>query len=479
MSEELGTSDIARLLGISRPRVWQLRKDPTFPKAAGRDEQGREYWYEAQILRWVAGTTRGLADKAPLLYRPASGAEARYLGTSMVDGYVVLRWDSELGRVGFVYSPRGFHSGQVGYILTRLLTKTGADVLVGMDAGHHDAFGPDLVAVDAAYPERHYAPRWTDLRQTLGMRVPYWPDGLTIPDEMAKWRPGNSTVYLQPRHPELDTRPLLDLVVASPDNSPVSRTALQLARAIDAQAAQGARNDIELLNKCHDRDAITLAADLREGTEASEVEEWVRREGWLQILDRTDDGARQCVDLALRWDGGRYFPFSSPNQIDPATSPEAAEFVKRLQPAPETVCYQVFGREITDYLQDPATGLPAVRTVDDEIWAALPQRLPATTPLGHVILRDHQVWIRTSDGTLYLAPEDGSGLTWGYRGNGPTTLAKLLNRLLDDINAPAVFSLREDGPVPPGLLSLIQRTPQDEDAVFTRTQLITARGDDA
>src|SRR5690348_113152 len=128
MSEQLGTSDIARLLGISRPRVWQIRKDPTFPEAAGRDEQGREFWYEAQVLRWVAGTTRGLADKAPLLYRPASGAEARYIGTSMIDGHVVLRWDSELVRVGFVYSPRGFHSGQVGNALTRLLAKSNTDV---------------------------------------------------------------------------------------------------------------------------------------------------------------------------------------------------------------------------------------------------------------------------------------------------------------------------------------------------------------
>jgi hypothetical protein len=87
----------------------------------------------------------------------------------------------------------------------------------------------------------------------------------------------------------------------------------------------------------------------------------------------------------------------------------------------------------------------------DEIWAAVPQRLPATTPLDHVVLRDHQVWIRTRDGTLYLAPEDGDGLTWGYRGNGPTTLAKLLNRLLDDVNAPAVSSLQEEGAVPRGL----------------------------
>lgn len=91
MSEHLGTSDIARLLRVSRPRVWQLRKREDFPSPVGRDDQGHEYWYENQIMRWAAGAGRTLAEQAPLLFRPVPDNQvAYYLGTSMVDGYVVL-----------------------------------------------------------------------------------------------------------------------------------------------------------------------------------------------------------------------------------------------------------------------------------------------------------------------------------------------------------------------------------------------------
>ncbi|WP_248965958.1 hypothetical protein [Sphaerisporangium perillae] len=148
------------------------------------------------------------------------------------------------------------------------------------------------------------------------------------------------------------------------------------------------------------------------------------------------------VTLALQWDGGRYFPFGSPNHLDPEQSDEAAEFIARLEPAEPTAAARAFDTwTIGEYWTDPATDLPAITTPEGTAWAAVPQRLPALTPLSQVILRDRQVWIRTSDGTLYLAPEDGSGLTWGYRGTGPTRLAILLGRLLDDINAPAVRSL--------------------------------------
>ncbi|GAA2455777.1 hypothetical protein GCM10010191_88790 [Actinomadura vinacea] len=475
MSDQLGTSDIARLLGVSRPRVWQLRKDPTFPESAGRDEQGREYWYESQILRWAATTKRDLAARAPLLFRPASGQGAYYLGTSMVDGYVILNWDSELGRICFLYRPRGMEAGRIVHALNKLLPKTGADAMVGMDAGFHDAWGPELRAVDKAHPDRHYHPRWTDLAQLLGMPVPYWPSGLTIPREMARWRPGSPPLVLPPRHPALDTGPLLRLVSDSPDGSTVAAAALELARAIDAQAAMGARSDIDLLDEAHDREAITLAATLLQVEEAPDVEEYWLRDGWAQILKRTDRLAEDCVDLALRWNSGRYFPFSTPNHLDPERSAEAAEFISRLQPAERTAAAQVFDDWTTaGYWTDPATDLPVITTPEGEAWAATPQRLPAQSPLHTVILRDQQVWIRTSDGTLYLAPEDGDGLTWGYRGNGPTTLAMLLNRLLEDINAPAVRSLREEQPNP-GLLRMAERVPQDEGGVFTRDQLISAR----
>ncbi|MGH3480390.1 MAG: hypothetical protein ACRDQD_26590, partial [Nocardioidaceae bacterium] len=49
---------------------------------------------------------------------------------------------------------------------------------------------------------------------------------------------------------------------------------------------------------------------------------------------------------------------------------------------------------------------------------------------------DRPIWVRTEDGRLYPAPKDSYwGLNWGYPGSGPGSLALLIYRLLDDINA--------------------------------------------
>jgi hypothetical protein len=56
------------------------------------------------------------------------------------------------------------------------------------------------------------------------------------------------------------------------------------------------------------------------------------------------------------------------------------------------------------------------------------------------------------------------------------TLAALLNRLLDDIIAPQVDTYTFERP-PPGLLRLIQSTPQDTSTTYTREQLEIARDD--
>jgi hypothetical protein len=110
------------------------------------------------------------------------------------------------------------------------------------------------------------------------------------------------------------------------------------------------------------------------------------------------------------------------------------------------------------------------------VTAACVQRLPTVSPLAEVILSHGAVWIRTEDGGLYLAPNvSGVGLSWGYGGGGPAALANLLDKLLDDITAPAV---RDYGKPPAGLRRLIQSTLQDDDPIrYTRNQLLAARAD--
>lgn len=81
------------------------------------------------------------------------------------------------------------------------------------------------------------------------------------------------------------------------------------------------------------------------------------------------------------------------------------------------------------------TGAPVVLFEDGRLLTAVPQRLPATSELAELIL-DDPIWVRTGDGTLYLAPKDPCfGLSWGYGGSGPGSLALLIHRLLDDITA--------------------------------------------
>ncbi|GAA2626800.1 hypothetical protein GCM10010411_74750 [Actinomadura fulvescens] len=479
MSEaQLGTSDIARLLGISRPRVWQLRKDPTFPQPIGRDKNDHEYWYETQILRWAATARKDLAAKAPRLWRATSGRRAPYLGTTIIDGYMVVLWDSEVGRIGQAYAPAGLPIDRTGEILARLLPRVHADVLVGQDAAQYDQWGPELRAVDADVPDRVYRPRWADLANVIGTAAPYWPHGLVQPEAMERWMPDSPPPAVAPRHPELNTAPLLRMHSTSPDDSHTGRAALHLARAIDAQAAEAARGDIRMLANRIDRSSIALAATILEPAAVDDPREEVLRNGWSEIIVRSDPLAHECVLLAAQWDGGRYFPFSTTTTLRREHSDQARAWYDTLKPAESTAAITRLTRGTPQAcFTDPATDLPAIISERGDLVAAVPQRLPASKPLGEVIFSDGQVWIRTTDGTLYLAPEQsGCGLMWGYRGSGATTLAYLLNRLLADINSLSPRHVPgQDEQVPPGLFELIANTPRTEGATYTRAELLSAQ----
>jgi hypothetical protein len=129
-------------------------------------------------------------------------------------------------------------------------------------------------------------------------------------------------------------------------------------------------------------------------------------------------------------------------------------------------------------LRDPEIGLPAIhcwnRGEGDYIATFVPQRLPTTDPMTGAILSDHVVWIATKDRGLWLAPESSdTGLSWGYEGSGPYTLAVLIDRLLDDIIGQPVQGYRSRPPA--GLLRLLQNTPQHDSTTYSRAQLEEAR----
>lgn len=139
------------------------------------------------------------------------------------------------------------------------------------------------------------------------------------------------------------------------------------------------------------------------------------------------------------------------------------------------------GEEPRTYLRDAATDIPAVRAHHPgenttAHYTAAPFRLSTTAALAAVVLEGQggQVWVRTDDDALHLAPRsDYAGISWGYSGSGPSTLAHLVSALLDDITAPATNAI---GNAPPALEALFERCPQDAITVLEREELLAARG---
>jgi predicted DNA-binding transcriptional regulator AlpA len=474
----LGISEVARLLGVSRPRVWQLRKRPDFPQPCGR-EHGREVWDENDIVRWGAANGRGRLPQTPLLFLPSEpGVAAHYLGAQMAGEFVLLSWDTAAGCVCVAYehtagppAPRN----PVSDLADRI---RGADVLVVVESYDWNAFGPGLTAVDLANPAERYMPRWGDLARLFGAPVPYWPERLEDPELMMRWAPGDPPAVILAT-PTPDTTPLLQLAAAEPETGNASRTTRTLAKTIQDRATRRALHDIELLSKVADRDSLTLAATPYETSPADNIPEDARREGWLQILGRRDELAFDCVRIALQWNSGADFPFSSTTEVRAERGSIAEEWAAALDSgAARTAAYVIFGgreaEEDVKLLHDPAMDVPVIKTDRSTFRAAIPQRLPATAPLSKVILYYGNVWIRTEDGGLYLAPQQpGRLLSWGYSGTGPCMLAILLDRLLNDINAPAPGY--NAGNPRAGLGYLTEHAP-DEGAIFTRAQLSEARG---
>jgi hypothetical protein len=175
----------------------------------------------------------------------------------------------------------------------------------------------------------------------------------------------------------------------------------------------------------------------------------------------------------MEWDGGKVLPWAHVLTIP--DTPSGREFLGRLEPARERIAlYAAIDRNRTGTpMVDPLTDVPVSLPADvcGEIYAMAPQRLPASSPLAALLLED-PIWVRTADGTLYPAPYDHyAGLSFGYSGTGPGTLAALADALLDDIAAPgAGVSDR----APEGLVALFERT-WPEGTVLTRDQLEAAR----
>jgi hypothetical protein len=435
-----------------------------------------------------------------LLTRPAP-AWSEFRGAEIIDAGAILRWRTEYGTIGVVYSvPFEHHS--VHRFVNQLREKYGwqlHEAYASLVSAEHTMgwYGPDLQAVDIykwGKVSDSYEPISEELAKIIGSHVPIWHSNLRLLETIKTWKPGSPPAIVPAFENDHPIEPFLALAADEPVDSLVTPVCMWLARTIRDRSTEEAKSWIEMLkdvSKDYGDKWFTfgaLPAEIRR-PEAEELPEEIRRGAWAQILDRRDELSAEVVKLASMWDGGKDWQAGATAQIRPNAGGPAAQWAARLVPAPRDQAPTAFERVLLPpvehgavdgaLLQDPETEMPAVYfykgTPNEYVATKVPLHIPTTNPLKSVILSEDIVWIVTRDDRLWIAPaHPGLGLNWGYEGgSGPYTLAKLLEVLLDEIISPAVDSFQP--PPRPGLRRLLENTPQHGTTTYTREQLAKAR----
>ncbi|WP_367140608.1 MULTISPECIES: hypothetical protein [Streptomyces] len=442
----------------------------------------------------------------PLLLRPPGEGTAEFDQAEVVRGYGVLRWETPAGGIGLVHSlrdgnayPRSVIDALYGRHGERLASRYACVVVAQAGTQVSEPYVPRLLALDVLPGlklSEQYEPRWKHLAATVGMRAPYWFASLRDRETIAAWRPGAPPAVVPACHVTNRIDALVELAADEPDGSPAARLCWSLAREIRARDHKSVTRDIQELqdNAADSGDGAHLVlgavpAELRRPDEEP-LPEVVRRAGWLSITERRDVLAHRVAALAQRWDGGQDWHTGDAVVVRPDECTTAREWARRLRPVTRDQAPTVLEQELLtnardtetdELLHDPVTGVPAIRRrkrwpqdEPEDIFTLALQRLPTTSPLAALTVSDHTPWIRTQDGTLWPAPaRSGYGISWGYNGTGNHTLARLVDKLLDDISAPAVTP-REPDPAQ-GLVDLLRTTPQDGTTTYNRAQLLAAR----
>jgi hypothetical protein len=452
------------------------------------------------IRRRSAATTPPPERK--LLTRPGPNEPGRLVRAQSIGDFVILDWATGYGTIGWAHTLRS------GNTMDRQL----AEAIYGKYWDHmHEVYtaivlpqaalnldlAPQLDAMDFYPGSRRsdfYEVTWRQLAAVLGTPAPWFHQTLRDRATISAWQPGDPPAIVPANHVELPIQALIELAADEPDGSPAAAVCLWLARRMRRQDVEAAQESIDRIraaaadrdNDCAYVHIAAIPAPLLRPEDA-EPGEMVRRAGWAQIVERRDILAAAAAYAVRQWDGGKAWPVGQTAQFEPTSCPAAAEWTARLRPAPVGQPPTVLERRLLEHisevdrgelLYDDASGCPAVRRTDHlgtvTVYACVPQRIGTLAPLAEVILSSgYTVWIRTSDGGLWLAPSlPGRGLSWGYSGGGPHAFAALLDRLLDDITGPPIATY--DDP-PPGLLSLIQATPQEGTTIYNRAQLLAAR----
>jgi predicted DNA-binding transcriptional regulator AlpA len=467
--------ELCRVYGLSREWIDQQLAHGRLPPPRRRD--GQMCWTVEEAWRGIAALDPATAARVPLRFWPLSMAPPPGRMRS-IRGGMVQDWYIDEVTLRVVWPlhaqppPSLAEAAAMSPPVPRVLQ-------LGYD------FGPQGPALGAHNPLGNPAPDadgsasegWADYAAVVGGTAPYWPSALRVPDVMQQWQPG-ATAPEVAAIPVLDTVPLLRLAAALPDGSPAQRVLLNLALTVQYNATSEAQWELQhLVDEGYTKAVPGAVAMPVPKAGQNDLPEDIQRAGWLEILGRRDALAIAAIREVCLWDGGAMLPVSTQFQPVDLLDPHSQEWTERLQRVENPAAiYQVVsgGHEVAEHLVDPATDAPVCRMAGQEhvLEAGVPQALPASSPLAELILKD-TIWIRAEDGTLYIAPHSHShGLSWGYGGTGPRTLALLIHRLLDDVNARAVDPVIEAAPE--GLIELTQQK-WPAGTVFTRDELQAAR----
>ncbi|MGW1365009.1 hypothetical protein ACWCQP_47415 [Streptomyces chartreusis] len=435
------------------------------------------------------------------LERTKTSEEARFDRAEFVDGYAVLRWATDRGGVGLVHSLTDGNASPHSIVraLKRLhgdhLADRYACVVAAQTAPQvTEPYVPRLIAYDILPASEQYDTTWAQLAAVLGHPAPYWFHSVRDGDAFAAWRPGAPPGVVPPRDIVAPVSALVELAADEPDGSPAAEVCWYLAREVRSSGhASATRNIAELRRNAAgggDGAHLVLGAVPAPLTRPAPQKptEMIRRAGWLSITERRDVLAHRVAAFAQRWDGGQDWHSGAVTSVDPGSCVTAREWAQRLVAAatdqPPTILEKILLDNGSDtdtdvLLHDPVAGLPVLHrrptTDHGDLFTFSLQRLPTQAALASITLSSSICWIRTQDGTLWLAPErEGWGIGYGYSGNGCHTLARLVDALLEDISAPAI-EVGDTAPPARGLFDLLRDTPADGTTTYTRTQLASAQ----
>ncbi|MBG0827542.1 hypothetical protein HS041_07170 [Planomonospora sp. ID67723] len=464
----LTVAQVASLLKLSQPDTWKLVGQLGFPLPV-RDEEGHDRWSQRAVEQWAGRRGHLMANPYKLKDLRPPPTPRPYLGLRIIEDYAVLSWDTEYGEICLVYPahPSFYHKSSK---ILRLLSHAFSILLVGPDWGFT---GKTLQEFSPADPEYSNLPSWAELKRALGYPAPFWPTALQDHDLMMRWVPGSPTIMGRAQN-SLDEKLLLRLANAYQEDDPVSVTLRHFVSRIRYQAMKSAEWELSHWEKYEDFKDVTFPVKPIPEPEPSPVPSLeIRRQAWAKIGARTDELAAQCIDETKGWIDKKILSFSSVTQLIPGNSTIVDNWLESLCETPWCAEFVWLGASSDDILlRDPLTNLPAYRANDGRYFAAVPQKLPSTSPLQSIVL-DKDVWICTYDGRTYLAPggSDGITATWGYSGTGPSYLASLFNCLLDDIASSTFFIDSQRRQIPNGLLALAMEKHPDG-TIFSRQDLV-------